>query len=132
MQALEVRRVKSSEDLLNPGDYVFIPARPPEITIEKKPIVAPVGFWKTLIWALFNKKYELIETKTEAWPSVETHHHRCPTHMLCCRTHNAHEAVLQGRVQERKTAKIACIHAPLASVVQRTPEHLDAGNRKPN
>jgi hypothetical protein len=78
MQALEVRRVKSSEDLLNPGEYVFIPARPPEITRYKKPIVAPVGFWKRFWWALFSKDYEIVETKNETWPSVDSIIIVCP------------------------------------------------------
>jgi hypothetical protein len=78
MQALEVRRVKSSEDLLNPGEYVFIPARPPEITRYKKPIVAPVGFWKRFRWALFSKDYEIVETKNETWPPVDSVIIVCP------------------------------------------------------
>jgi hypothetical protein len=78
MQYLGVRRVKFSEDLLNPGEYVFIAARPPEITAEKKAIVAPVGFLKTLWCALFSKKYELVETKSEAWPSVDSIIIVCP------------------------------------------------------
>jgi hypothetical protein len=78
MQALEVRRVSSSEDLLHPGEYVYIPARPPEITREKKPIVAPVGFWKTIWWALFSRKYEIIQTKNPSWPEVNSVIIVCP------------------------------------------------------
>ena len=48
------------------------------------------------------------------------------------RTHNAHEAIWQGLAQERSKAQIACIHAPLANMVPRIVERLDAGNRKPN
>jgi hypothetical protein len=38
MEALKVRRVSTSADLLNPGEYVFIEKRSPQITIEKTPL----------------------------------------------------------------------------------------------
>jgi len=48
------------------------------------------------------------------------------------RTHNAHEAILQGRAQDRNRAQIASIHASSADFLPRSAEHIDAWNRKPN
>jgi hypothetical protein len=77
MQAPAVR-VKSSEDLLNKGEYVFIPARKPEIRIEKTPIAPPAGFFKQLWWDYFGKKYETKEIVTEVWPKIDTIVIQCP------------------------------------------------------
>jgi hypothetical protein len=41
MEALEVRRVSSSADLLHPGEYVFIAKRQPKITVERRPPLNP-------------------------------------------------------------------------------------------
>jgi hypothetical protein len=43
MEALEVRRVSSSEDLLHPREYVFIPKRDPKITVERRPLDPPTA-----------------------------------------------------------------------------------------
>src|ERR1017187_1370596 len=44
-QALEVKRVQHSENLLHPGEYVFVAKRQPIITVEKHPI-GPLSFAK--------------------------------------------------------------------------------------
>jgi len=41
MEALAVRRVQSSADLLNKGEYVFILKRKPKITVDKLPLAPP-------------------------------------------------------------------------------------------
>src|ERR1700722_2667475 len=83
MQALQVPavqaiRVKSSEDLLHKGEYVLIPARKPEIRIEKTPIAPPNGFFKRLWWNYLGKKYETKEIVTEVWPTIDTVVIQCP------------------------------------------------------
>jgi hypothetical protein len=66
--ALEVKRVKSSEDLLHPGEYVFIEKRAPKITVERMPLRPPTKFFKHIAWNLFGKKYELKQHVELLWP----------------------------------------------------------------
>jgi hypothetical protein len=80
MQALEAPavRVSSSEELLRPGEYVFIEKRPPLITVEKVPLYPPTGFFKLLWWSLFGKKFDTKQTVEVVWPAVDTIILNCP------------------------------------------------------
>jgi len=78
MQALEVRRVQSSADLLVPGDYVFIPKREPKKIVIKTPHVPPEGFFRRLFWDWFGKKYALREVLEALWPAFDTIILICP------------------------------------------------------
>jgi hypothetical protein len=60
--ALEVKRVPVSEDLLHPGDYVFVPKREPRRTFESVPLFPPTGTLRRLWWNWFCPKYELKQT----------------------------------------------------------------------
>jgi Zn finger protein HypA/HybF involved in hydrogenase expression len=71
-------RVKSSEDLLNKGEYVFIQARKPEVRSEKTPIAAPSGKLAQWLWLRVGKKYETKEIVTEVWPKIDTVILNCP------------------------------------------------------
>jgi hypothetical protein len=42
--AQEVKRIPHSEDLLHPGDYVFVPRREPIVNIYRQPVPPPTGF----------------------------------------------------------------------------------------
>ena len=48
-KALEVKRVGHSEDLLHPGEYVFVAKRQPIITVEKHPIAPAAGKLQTAL-----------------------------------------------------------------------------------
>jgi hypothetical protein len=72
-QALQVRRVSSSADLLHPGEYVFIEKRPPQITIEKKPLANP-GFFRRM----FHRDYELKQIVELVWPDYDVAILNCP------------------------------------------------------
>jgi hypothetical protein len=73
-----VVRVKTSEELLRPGEYVFIAKRPPLVTVEKVPLYPPLGFFKLLWWTLFGKKYDTKQTVEVVWPAVDTIILNCP------------------------------------------------------
>jgi len=77
MQALEVRRVPLSEDLLKPGDYVFLPKRAPIVSYERKPLEAPKGLVQQLLWHFFGKKYEMKQIIELQWPETDVA-------ILCC------------------------------------------------
>ena len=69
-QALEVKRVQHSENLLHPGEYVFVAKRQPIITVEKHPIDPPQGKFKLLWWTFFGKKHELKQIVELLWPEL--------------------------------------------------------------
>jgi hypothetical protein len=80
-QTIPVRRVSTSEELLRPGEYVFIAKRPPLITVEKVPLYPPAGstgFFKLLWWSLFGKKFDTKQTVELVWPEVDTIILNCP------------------------------------------------------
>jgi hypothetical protein len=70
LKALEVKRVEHSEDLLHPGEYVFVGKRQPIITVEKYPIDPPQGRLKLPWWTFFDKKYELKQIVELLWRST--------------------------------------------------------------
>jgi hypothetical protein len=78
LECLQVRRVSTSEDLLHPGEYVFIEKRPPQITIEKNPLTPPTGFLKSLWWNWFGKKYEMKQIVELVWPDYDVAILNCP------------------------------------------------------
>ena len=78
-QALEVKRVQHSEDLLHPGEYVFVAKRQPIITVEKVPIEPPLdkyggtaigNAFRYLKWQ-FGKKYEMKQIVELLWPQQD-------------------------------------------------------------
>jgi hypothetical protein len=78
LKALEVRRVSSSENLLHPGEYVFIEKRQPKITLERTPLTPPQGFFNRLYWNWFGKKYELKKIVELVWPDYDVAIINCP------------------------------------------------------
>jgi hypothetical protein len=84
--ALEVKRVPLSEDLLHPGDFVFIGKRDPRRTFQSIPLDPPSiyaddlvkGFIKTIWWKFFGKKYELKQIVEFVWPEIDTVIINCP------------------------------------------------------
>jgi hypothetical protein len=76
--AQEVKRVPTSEDLLHPGEFVFIPKREPIRTFESTPIAPPTGAFRRLWWDLFGKKYEIKQIVELLWPEIDTVIMNCP------------------------------------------------------
>ena len=77
--ALEVKRVPLSEDLLHPGDYVFIGKREPRRRFESKPLDPPTrGVFRYLWWKWFGKKYEMKQIVEIVWPEIDTVIINCP------------------------------------------------------
>jgi hypothetical protein len=76
--AQEVRRVPSSEELLHPGEFVFIQKREPITNYQSVPLTPPTGFFRRILWNLFGKRYELKATVTELWPAIDTILLNCP------------------------------------------------------
>ena len=85
--ALEVKRVSLSEDLLHPGDFVFIEKREPHRTFQSIPLEPPADkYGGTLIgdafrylkWRLFGPKYELKQIVEFVWPEIDTVIINCP------------------------------------------------------
>jgi hypothetical protein len=91
MQALEVRRVPTSADLLNKGEYVFIPKREPKIIVEKSPLTPPTGFFKKLWWDWFGRKYEMKQIIELQWPEIDTIILNCPSCGGACATTRNHK-----------------------------------------
>jgi hypothetical protein len=85
--AQEVKRVPHSEDLLRPGDFVFIGKREPHRTFQSIPLDPPadkpggtligdaIRFWK---WKLFGPKFELKQIVELVWPEIDTVIINCP------------------------------------------------------
>jgi hypothetical protein len=78
MQALEVRRVTHSEDLLKPGDYCYVPKRAPIVTYERKPLEAPRGLIQKIRWHFFGEKYEMKQIVELQWPAYDVAILNCP------------------------------------------------------
>lgn len=93
MQALEVRRVKSSENLLHPGEYVFIEKRSPIIRTEREPLLPPTGFFRRMYWNLFGKKYELKQFVELLWPNYDAIILNCPDCNSPCATTAKHKII---------------------------------------
>jgi hypothetical protein len=93
MQAVELRRVSSSTDLLRPGEYVFIPKREPEIIIERQSIGPPSGFFKWIWWKWFGKRHELKQYIELLWPETDTVILNCPQCGGPCTTTKYHKII---------------------------------------
>jgi hypothetical protein len=86
LTALEVKRVPHSEDLLHPGEFVFIPKREPIRTFRSEPIEAPKidslwtfpSVWRWLKWRVFSPKYEIKQIVELLWPEIDTVIINCP------------------------------------------------------
>lgn len=76
--AQEVKRVPLSEDLLHPGDFVFIPGREPNITYRSIPLNPPKGWGRRQLWYLFGKKFEIQQIVSPVWPAIDTVIIKCP------------------------------------------------------
>jgi hypothetical protein len=93
LKALEVKRVEHSEDLLHPGEYVFVGKRQPIITIEKNPIDPPQGKFKLLWWTFFGKKHELKQIVELLWPEQDAIILNCPVCNGPCATTKNHKII---------------------------------------
>jgi uncharacterized protein YbaR (Trm112 family) len=85
--ALEVKRVSHSEDLLHPGEFVFIPKREPIRRFHSEPIEPPADKYggtmigdafRYLKWRLFGPKYEIKQIVELLWPEIDTVIINCP------------------------------------------------------
>jgi hypothetical protein len=76
--AQEVKRVPHSEELLHPGDFVFIPKRQPAVTFHSVPLEPSKGWGRRMRWNLFGTKYEIQKTVTPVWPDADTVILNCP------------------------------------------------------
>ena len=88
--AIKVRRVPRSDELLQPGDYVFIGKREPKRTVEQIPIEAPTNRFRRLWWIWFGKKYALREVLELLWPEIDTVIVNCPACNSPCATTGRH------------------------------------------
>lgn len=88
--ALEVKRLPHSEDLLHPGDYVFVGKREPRRNVEMVPIQAPTNRFHRLWWNAFGKKYALREVLELLWPEIDTIIVNCPICNSPCATTRSH------------------------------------------
>jgi hypothetical protein len=93
--ALEVKRVQHSEDLLHPGEYVFVPKREPIVTIEKLPTQPPQGKFKLPCWTSFRKKEESKQIVETAVARTGCNHPELP--------------YLQGRMRHGENHKIISV-----------------------
>ena len=78
LTALEVKRVPHSEDLLHPGEFVFIPKREPIRTFPSEPLEPPTGSLSRIWWNWFGKKYEIKQIVELLWPEIDTVIINCP------------------------------------------------------
>jgi len=78
IEALEVRRVASSADILKPGDYCFIPKREPIRTFQPISIEPPQGFLRGVWWAFFGKRKGTKEIIEIRWPDYNAIIINCP------------------------------------------------------
>ncbi|HEY2471056.1 MAG TPA: hypothetical protein VGI45_24890 [Terracidiphilus sp.] len=76
--AQEVKRVLHSEELLHPGDFVFIPKREATKRFESVPVQPPKGRIARWIWKHFGKKFELKPIFEEVWPAHDAIVINCP------------------------------------------------------
>jgi hypothetical protein len=72
MEGFLVRRVPGLEDMLHPGDYVFVGKRVPIRTMEQAPVAPPKNCFQRLWWNWFGKKCALREVLELSWPEVDT------------------------------------------------------------
>lgn len=75
---LEVRRVASSADLMQAGDYCLIEKRPPIRKFEPVAVEPPAGFLRKLSWLLFGKKQLTKEIVEIVWPDYDAIVLMCP------------------------------------------------------
>jgi hypothetical protein len=93
LTALEVRRVKHSEDLMRPGDFTFLEKRGPRRTFEQYPIDPPTGRLRRLWWEWFGKKYALREVLELLWPEYDVIILNCPRCNQPCGSTRNHKIV---------------------------------------
>jgi len=89
--ALAVKRVPHSEDLLHPGDDVFVGKRAPIRTVEQIAIDPPTNRFQRLWWSWFGKKYALREVLEMLWPEIDTVILNCPVCNGPCATTRNHK-----------------------------------------
>lgn len=94
LTALEVKRVPHSEDLLHPGEFVFIPKREPIRTFHSEPLEPPTrGVFRYLWWKWFGKKYEIKQIVELLWPEIDTVIINCPECNQALATTGQHKIV---------------------------------------
>jgi hypothetical protein len=85
--------VSHSEDLLHPGEYVFIPKREPIRTFHSEPLAPPAGAFRRLWWNWFGKKYEIKAIVELLWPEIDTIIINCPDCNQALATTQRHKIV---------------------------------------
>ena len=93
MDALQVRRVKFSEDLLQRGDYFFVAKRQPNITVERVPVNPPQGIVERIWWKWFGKKEELKQIIEVLWPEYDAIIVNCPQCNQPCATKREYKII---------------------------------------
>ena len=93
MDALQVRRVQYSGDLVQRGDYFFVAKRDPIITVERTPLTPPQGFFKRIWWNWFGKKEEMKQIIEVLWPEYDAILINCPQCVQPCATINKHKII---------------------------------------
>jgi hypothetical protein len=93
MEALTVRRVQYSEDLLKRGDYFFVEKRQPAITFKRVPLDPPQGILERIWWRWFGKKEELKQIIEIVWPEYDAIIVNCPQCNQPCATSKEHRIV---------------------------------------
>jgi hypothetical protein len=79
LQTLEVHRVASSADILQPGDYCFIAKRDPIRRFEPVAVELPKGFWKRIVWVMQGRPSTAMKEVLElVWPEYDAIIMNCP------------------------------------------------------
>lgn len=78
LQTLEVRRVPSSADLMQAGDFVFIGKREPIRKFEPVTIEVKRPFFKQLMWIFTGRKQAYKEIIEIVWPDYDAVVLMCP------------------------------------------------------
>src|SRR5690242_6519221 len=93
LKAVEVRRVPLSEDLMKPGDFVFIAKREPVRKFESVPLQPPAGFFRRLWWNWFGQKFETKQIIELIWPERDAVIVNCPKCSQPCATTKKHKII---------------------------------------
>lgn len=91
LKATEVRMHQHSEELMAPGDAVFVAKREAKRTVEKVQLEPPVGILERLWWYAFGKKHEMREVVELLWPEFDALIVNCPSCGQPCATNRNHK-----------------------------------------
>jgi hypothetical protein len=113
-KSFEVRRVNASEDLLHPGDYVFVAKRAPKITVERIPSEPPKGTFKRFLWHWFGRKFETKQIVEAMWPEYDAIIMNCP---------HCNQAIATTKDHKIESIEPLTIDKPLACAYSRDSVH---------